>query len=81
LDQLKERGYDATDGSAGYSYLLDTPASCFTIDGVEKLQAEKERTAEQLSSSRAAAARVARAKIKAEIDALETVRDTTAPCH
>ena len=66
LDSLGKAGYPASDSAAGgYEYLLTTNVACMTVDGVQRLEKERDDTLARMNAAKASAALFAREQVRA----------------
>ena len=70
LDALGKAGYPAAHAGGGCEYLLTTDVSCMTVDGVERLEREREDARVGIKAAKASAALFAREQLKARMEAL-----------
>ena len=70
LDALAAASYPPS-AEGGHAYLLATDVACMTVDGVQRLEREREETLARIAAAKASAALHAREQLKARIAALE----------
>jgi hypothetical protein len=68
VDALAQAGYAPSEGGCGY--LLSTDIASMTVDGVQRLERERDDTLEGIKAAKASAALYAREQLRARMDAL-----------